>query len=936
MSMQSTFSHISSILLGGIIAISGASPTVAQPLGDTPPADRNVAAIRFVEEHGGKILWDVRSGLPGRLSGTEARVAEALDESNAGEGFLQFLEREEALFAVPVDRLRLMSVQTRDDRVYLKFGLTFDGVPIEGLELGGVLRTDGVLLRYASNVLPDLPLSTDARLSRTDAERVARAALLIRGMQTAGPPTSNERAFVTKRRKDDEDSRGPYRLVYRVVLRVAESAGDPRQLVTVDAMTGEIVSVADANPWAIQGTVRGEIYPTAPTDPPVARDLDNLLVTGIKPAPYGVAAAVTADGDYVLPTWAGNWILVSGLNGPFASVDSVANAAVNHIGSVSDGATHSWTWRNTSGDDLDQVNVFYHLNLLHDNLYKAVLNYDWKNPWQKGSPVFRAETGIAGTNAFAGDPMTFSVNAARSADTIYHEASHNVIYGLFGAWVGFGKGAFREGYAFDEGFADFFAAEMLDDPQVNGRNLDNTMQYPNSYTPSTALGLEGHQGGQIIAGAAWNLRGLLRERFGAELGTRLNTALVFKALIEMAVSPSPYRFSMPGTANFLEAMLLADDNDTNVANGTPRDREIFQAFRNHRLLPVDLFVRDHNTDQGDVPSNPNGEPYWLSPDIIVQDSPLAKIASVKYKLPKFAKESWIRVRVRNDGYLASKSATVNVYVRGLYDPAYWPWTKLGSVTVTGVPANGSKLSPPITWKPKPLQVLRAEILSDEDIMTEAGKVPLENNLARRNLATFVAWPGATMTVDYPLKALTNEEIVKSLTKTGASSMSVDLWHEVVDENAAIEAEIVSLGGDPVDRTAPVQPHAVEQRWFVSPVAVTGTGIWSPDELDSPLMRGDDAEHFAGHANPRVEQVPVPYLVRSYEVARLSEETRTGPRLQITVAEDAQPGQVLHFHVGHQTEGTVLGGMTYEVVVAERTPAAEARLEAMLETAGGSR
>jgi len=901
----------------------------AQTFGERPRgADRVAAGEAFTEKTGAQVLWDTRSDLPARVEGSDIRIATSLDASTASDAFLRYLDAEAGFFGIPVDQLALMSTLTRDDRIYLKYQFTFEGLPIEGQELGAVLETDGDLIRYASNILSDLSLSSAARVSEEEARQLASAALLMRGLRPASEARSVERVFLPDMPAQSDDPRGSYRLIYRVETRVEGPESSPFKTILIDASTGELISVEDTNPWTITGTIRGEIVPLAATDPPVLRDLDNVFVLGIRAGVFpGISTTLATDGDYTLPTSSGTWTLVSSLDGPFASVDSIANAKVSETTTATDGATANWTWRTTNGDDLAQINVFYHLNLIHDDLYKAVLNYNWKNAWQSGSSQFQAETGHSFNNAYAGDPMTFGTTFALRADVIYHEASHNVIYSLFNGWVGHGKpqGAFHEAYAFDEGFADFFSAEMLDRSQTNGRNLDNTLSYADRYTPSTGVGLEGHQGGQIIGGVAWDLRELLRARFGDDFGIRLNTALIFKALHEMAASPGPYRFSLPTKSNFLESILRADDNDKDTDNGTPRDREIFQAFRNHRALPVDLFIRDHASDQGDVPSNSNGEPWWVSPDIIVQDSPLNNVISITHDLPKFKKETWIRVRVRNDGYLTSGAAKVHVYSRGLSDPTYVPRTKLGTVTINNVPPNGSKLSPHIVWKPEPLQILWAEVESAEDMMTEPGNIVLENNFAQRSLTTVMVWPGKSVKLPYPYARLTDPQLAEKLKEAGAS-LGFEVWHEADNDIAEIE-----FVGDDARQTASVVDMKPQEAplQFAPLVAATGSPVWTEDERVSPLVMSEDPLRFAGHANPRLAAELTPYSLLKYGGGTFGKTSVELEGLIVTIADNAKPGDVLHIHMAHSADGAKVGGMTYEIVVAERTSELETRLETQL-------
>ena len=209
-------------------------------------------------------------------------------------------------------------------------------------------------------------------------------------------------------------------------------------------------------------------------------------------------------------------------------------------------------------------------------------------------------------NAHAGDPMVFGNNPhARSSDTVYHECSHNVLYHLYGDWVGFGVDNNGEGYAFDEGFADYFAITLNDDSTYGegsggGRNHDNLLQYPGK----DAYNIEGHSGGRYIGGAMWDLRTALAEEMGHDPGVLEADGLAFEAHQLMGSQPREYFFSDPQESNFLTALYLADDTNGNLADGVPHFVEIHRAFANHGMLQAVL----ENLDSYDVSANQLG---WL-------------------------------------------------------------------------------------------------------------------------------------------------------------------------------------------------------------------------------------------------------------------------------------------------------------------------------------
>lgn len=154
---------------------------------------------------------------------------------------------------------------------------------------------------------------------------------------------------------------------------------------------------------------------------------------------------------------------------------------------------------------------------------------------------------------------------ARSSDVVYHEYTHNTIYHIYGGWIGDPNQYYIQATAMDEGFADYFACTMNNDPILGedvgvGRNLDN-----NTYTWNPNAGA--HWNGQVIGGACWDLR--------QSVGQSIADNLVFKAL---QVSPHARTFS-----DFEYNVFVVDNNYYNHSHTS----QITQAFASHGItVPV--------------------------------------------------------------------------------------------------------------------------------------------------------------------------------------------------------------------------------------------------------------------------------------------------------------------------------------------------------------
>ncbi len=189
-------------------------------------------------------------------------------------------------------------------------------------------------------------------------------------------------------------------------------------------------------------------------------------------------------------------------------------------------------------------------------------------------PIVIAAGFLGGAGWSSGTVMGFGnklwLQWARASSVIYHEYSHNVIWDLYGKrFIGNDYDDNSEASAMDEGLADYFASSLLNNPLhgIEGysglyyRNLDNDMLYSD-------WGSEAHYNGMIISGALWHLR--------QSIGNRTADRLIFRSLQR---TPHP--------DSFLELyfyLLIEDDNNNNIRDGTPNKENIDSAFKRHGII----------------------------------------------------------------------------------------------------------------------------------------------------------------------------------------------------------------------------------------------------------------------------------------------------------------------------------------------------------------
>lgn len=126
----------------------------------------------------------------------------------------------------------------------------------------------------------------------------------------------------------------------------------------------------------------------------------------------------------------------------------------------------------------------------------------------------------------------------------------------------------------EEGLSDYYACVLDNDPiwaygHENQRDLDNSLKVAVDWEY-----MQEHHNGQIIGGACWDLRQ------DPALGSSYADALVFEAL---RMSPHAYDFE-----DFALNVVVADDNDGDLSNGSPHYSNIKTAFETKHGIPVTL------------------------------------------------------------------------------------------------------------------------------------------------------------------------------------------------------------------------------------------------------------------------------------------------------------------------------------------------------------
>jgi MYXO-CTERM domain-containing protein len=358
---------------------------------------------------------------------------------------------------------------------------------------------------------------------------------------------------------------------YREVLRVEVATTAPigRYHVYVDAATGAPVAREQTLRFA-SGTVAFNVPQRGPQNARLdfAAPFLSLLVNGQSAPSDAAGAVVIPDGPPALvnATPVGQFVRIQNDQGPVAVKDlSLAPGGIA-------------VWNDVADEQIDaQLATYIHANIVKQRVRAVAPDFAYLDQ------QLTALVNIADIcNAFSdGDQINFFLsgegceNTGRISDVVYHEFGHSAHTQAIIEGVGLFEGALSEGISDylastitdDSGLARGFFVDTPNDPLRESNPPGDEWRWPEDLTG------EVHDDGRIIAGALWDLRELLKAKLGPAAGIARTDHIWFESIRRAVDIPSMY-----------PEALLADDDDGDLANGTPNECEINLAFHAHGLL----------------------------------------------------------------------------------------------------------------------------------------------------------------------------------------------------------------------------------------------------------------------------------------------------------------------------------------------------------------
>jgi hypothetical protein len=548
-------------------------------------ADRQIALERrsgwqgFRARYGAwRAVWNEHAETPDLATGPGIALGSRLDDRDAVDRALRgFVDGNPAVFRAASRDLETVRVQHAGRVWYASYRRRIDGVPVLFERWEFRVGGPGRLMAFGVDAEP---LPVDARatpvLDAAAARAAARAALRL---PQAARVEGGDRLYWLP---DVATAPTTYHLVRDV--RAFSPTPPASWIALVDAADGTVRWSHDRLRYDIAGAVTGTVHTDLPTDQPQPKPFVHQRVQ------VGNNIVYSDDGGIYDSPAAGTVSVYSEIEGLYCEATRADDFDATFSATVTDPGLAHISWLDTNSHPAER-DGYYHVNRIHDHVHvvdPGFVGNDYSMPCVVNYPdVCNAFWDGYGLNFFqAGQGCP---NTATMPDVVYHEYGHGVNDNLYiqaGATFGLSNGALHEG------LADVTAAFFQDNPIIGKgffgpstslRSVDNTRRWPEDGSSDP------HASGLIVAGAMWDLR----ESLGLTLAEHLGHFAKYGI-------PDDGNDGLAMGKYFVE-MLVADDNDGNLANGTPHQSQIAAAFGAHGI-GTGVFIAIGHVGLEDQPS----------------------------------------------------------------------------------------------------------------------------------------------------------------------------------------------------------------------------------------------------------------------------------------------------------------------------------------------
>ncbi|MCK6621319.1 MAG: PepSY domain-containing protein [Calditrichaceae bacterium] len=517
----------------------------------------------FVQRHGGwSVQWNEAARTPHRAYGEAIQIPgySHITAENVEAASRAFLADNAAALGIDLARLQLQRAQQINRKWYVSFVQMQEGVEVLLSEVELRIFDNARVMAFGVDFYPHIDISLTPTLTFEQAKTLSTDGLTIN--PAADRISGAEKTYILPRRTGREVE---FHLVYQVDIITENPEGNFAAF--VDAHSGEIIwrhnRVRYAESKVKQG---GMVQLVLPTDPFVEMPYFDQSITiggvALTTNGQGVAARDITSPAAVVARLEGPWVNVNRQDGP----DAIINTTLNP------GDSLNLVWDDSNSHPAER-DAFYHTNIIHNfvtALDPSFTGVNYSMPCAvniaQTCNAFWNGTGINFYQAGGGCP-----NTGQMPSVVYHEYGHGIndkLYIQAGSLLGMINGATHEG------MADVASAMIEDVPNVGRgftgpgstlRNLDNTNRYPENITGQV------HSDGLIIGGAFWRLRE----------ASSLETARNLSHFAKWGRPDDPNTGVAFG--EWFVEVLVADDDDGNLNNGTPNFSAINDAFNAHGI-----------------------------------------------------------------------------------------------------------------------------------------------------------------------------------------------------------------------------------------------------------------------------------------------------------------------------------------------------------------
>ncbi len=469
------------------------------------------------------------------------------------------------LLGICPNEFTLRNVESDGEFWFISFDQVYRGILVHNGRFGFTLNQDGNIISIGSDGYPGIELSVTAQLSVAEVVESAKQRFNVDNRDNLELLSEPVLMIYPRTLKNSLK----HHLTYKIEIG-GKVKGDRRRLF-LDANTSEVLfdkSLFKDGNWTVNGNVKGQYWPVnsggsqqeafpkyltaVKVYNSISQEISSDVIDGS--GNYSMSGNHAYQTFFVEVELRGSW---SKIKNPSSQVDMTKSFVTS--------GNHSKNFNFSDTDD--GFHVYHHMNVIHDFIKGYPFYYNGMD-WQMEARVNYQDYEHVSNAGADGSKLYFSDNNRNwweSSDVVYHEYTHNIVHDIYGSDIGSSGGAM--GDAMDEGIADYFAATLNQNSAIDwvGRNISNTLMWPNNYNAANP-----HYSGQILSGAMWDLESTISKNTARKLN--------FKA---MRITPRPDTF-----VEFVNNVILADDNNGTLCDLTPHTDEILAAFQNkHGIAP---------------------------------------------------------------------------------------------------------------------------------------------------------------------------------------------------------------------------------------------------------------------------------------------------------------------------------------------------------------